>query len=91
MVNSLPILKEMGYNSLLTYADLRFGAGAAYERVGFELIGSTEHSYAYTDGVRRFNRFKFRAQPDRSEKDVATVAGVHRVYGPGSNIYEMAI
>jgi hypothetical protein len=69
-----------GYDAILTYADRRLGSGASYEKVG---------DYFYTDGHTRFHRFKFRAQNGKPEKEVAAEAGVHRVYGCGSNIFMM--
>ena len=81
----------LGYKKILTYADLRFGEGAGYLRGDFALIGATRQDYFYTDGFRRYHRFKYRAQPGKSERQVAIEAGVYRVYGRGSNVYELYI
>ena len=80
---------ENGFTSILSYADLRMGEGNAYQAVGFELVGKTGSDYFYTDGHKRYNRFKFRAQPGKPEKEVAKDAGVHKVYGCGSNIFKL--
>lgn len=84
-------LKSDGYTSILTYADLRFGSGNVYKNAGFDLIGKTDLDYFYTNGFERFGRMKFRAKGGISEKDIAKNAGVYRVYGCGSNIYQMKL
>jgi len=81
--------REKGFDSILSYADLKIGSGQAYSRVGFELVGKTNLDYFYTDGFKRFNRFKFRAQDGMTEKEYAASKGVHRIYGCGSNIFKM--
>lgn len=79
--------EENGYEGILTYADMRFGLGLGYKKVGFEEIGETVIDYWYTDGKKRFNRFKFRAQNNKTEKEIAEGNGVYKVYGCGSKIY----
>jgi hypothetical protein len=77
-----------GFEGILSYADLRFGDGGVYEKwCGFELVDEQKMSYGYTDGQRRFNRFKFRAQPGKTEKQVADENGVRPVWGCGNKIY----
>jgi hypothetical protein len=81
-------VKNVGYNGILSYADLRFGKGDVYLKSGFKLSGKTDLDYWYTDGKVRHNRFQYKAQPGKTEKEVAQEAGVQRIYGCGSNIYE---
>lgn len=76
-----------GFDGVLSYAELRFGDGKVYERCGFELVGEALNNYWYTDGRQRFNRFKYRAQPGKTEKQVADENGVRPVYGCGNRIY----
>lgn len=73
----------------LTYSDNRFGPGAVYQKAGFELIGETPLDYWYTNGWSREFRFKYRADSEKnlSEKQVAELAGVKKVYGCGSKIW----
>lgn len=75
------------YDGLLSYAELRYGEGETYSKCGFKRLPDTTNNYWYTDGTARFNRFKFRAQPGKSEKDVARDAGVRAVYGCGNGVY----
>ena len=79
--------KEIGFNGVLSYADLRFGEGGVYQQLGFERIGSTGIPYFYTDGEVRYDRFKYRAQPGKSEKIVAEENNVRQVHGVGHAIY----
>jgi hypothetical protein len=87
LVNTRPILKETGYDKILTYADRKLGEGNSYQKVGFKHIDITNQDYFYSDGENRFNRFKFRATKEKSEKEVAIDNNVFRVYGLGSAIF----
>jgi hypothetical protein len=85
--------KNEGYETILSYADRRFGEGKVYKVNGFEFLGCTPSlDYWYGndingDGGVRHWRFKFRAQPGKPERQVAEEAGVYKVFGCGSNIY----
>lgn len=79
--------KENSFESILTYADTRFGTGQVYEKNNFSYIGNTPIDYWYTDGNKRQFRFKYRASNGLSEKQVIEQAGVWPVYGCGSRIY----
>tara|TARA_Y100000310_G_scaffold98156_1_gene95836 strand:+ start:4004 stop:5353 length:1350 start_codon:yes stop_codon:yes gene_type:complete len=80
---------QQGYDRFITYADLRFGCGNLYEKVGFTFVKQTPVDYWYSDSDVRYNRFKFRAQDGLSERKYAKNMGVTRVYGCGSNLYEL--
>jgi hypothetical protein len=75
------------FDGMLSYAELRFSEGGIYAHCGFERKDDATMNYWYTDGIRRFDRFKFRAQPGKPEKIVADEAGVRPVYGCGNAIY----
>lgn len=79
--------KKYRNETFLTYADLRFGDGKVYEKCGFEQVGTTPPDYSYTDFQNRFNRFQFRAQNGKTEKQVAEEAGVVKIFGVGSKIF----
>ena len=83
--------RDNDYRGILTYADRRFGEGEVYIKSGFELTKVTLPDYWYSDGRLRFNRFKYRAQDGKPEKAVALEAGVFKVYGCGSNVYELSL
>lgn len=80
-------IKQEKYDGILTYADLRIGTGNVYQKAGFELMGRTTPDYWYSNGIIRENRFKYRAQNGKSEKEVALENKVFKIYGCGSNIY----
>jgi hypothetical protein len=75
------------YDSIISYCDLSYGNGRVYEKIGFELISEIKTNYWYTDGIFRFDRFKFRANNGKSEKEVAAENKVARIYGCGNNLY----
>lgn len=81
---------ENGYDEIITYVDLMHGDGHGYEALGFKYVGTTRNFW-YTDGVHRFNRFKFRARDGMSEKDVAAMNKVWRVYGAGTAKFRMKL
>jgi len=81
--------RENNFNSLMTYADRRFGEGNGYASVGFDYIGNTGVDYFYTDGQIRVDRFGVRAQKGLSERDVAKSKGLYKVWGCGSNIFKL--
>ena len=81
------LARKDGFDGVLSYADLRFGKGGVYEECGFELVGDSGLSYGYTDGHQRFNRFKFRAQKPKTEKEIADENGVRPVWYSGNRIY----
>lgn len=84
--------KENGYSKIITYADLRFGTGNVYDKCGFvKAKENTGINYWYTNGKERFNRFKFRAQDNLSEKQVASKNSVYKIYGCGNALFEKAI
>jgi hypothetical protein len=87
------IINQIGasYTHILSYCDLRYGTGNVYRVNGFTEIGRTKPDYCYTDGIRRYHRFKYRAADGRTEREIAEAAGLHRLYGVGSIIYELEI
>lgn len=82
--NDLP---PLGKSGLMTYVDRKIGKGSGYSRAGMKFFGKTLPGYWYTDGVSRFDRFRFRSRDGISEKEIAIREGVERVYGCGNNIY----
>lgn len=82
---------EEGFSGIMTYIDRRIGTGRGYLAAGFQLVDSTGPDYWYTDNEYRYDRFKFRAQEGKSERQVAFSAGVSRIYGCGSAIAVMGL
>lgn len=76
-----------GFEGVLSYADLRFGDGGVYVKCGMTECEESKLNYWYTDGHTRFDRFAFRAQPGKSERDVTKDAGVMQVWGAGNKVF----
>ena len=79
--------RAQGKEGLLSYAELRFGEGEVYARCGLERQPNTGQGYGYTDGLRRWDRFKFRAQNGMTEKQYALSQNVRAVWGVGNAVY----
>ena len=78
--------KTSGHDRIMTYVDQRIGSGKGYQAVGFQEVSKTDIDYWYTDGVMRYDRFKFRACEGKSERQVASEARMSRIYGCGASI-----
>lgn len=76
---------------IISYADLSYGDGSVYDKNNLEFMKNTKLNYWYTDGTKRYNRFKFRAQDGKSEKQVAKENGVQKIYGCGNKLYRMKL
>lgn len=87
----LSVVKKLaisdGFEGVLSYADLRFGDGSVYLKCGMEEKEESKLNYWYTDGHVRFDRFEFRARPDKPETEVAKDAGVMQVWGAGNKVF----
>lgn len=81
--------REGGFKGVISYADMDTGTGGVYQGAGFRVVGETGPAYWYTNGVDRFDRFRYRANGKKPERDVATEAGVYRIYGAGSRIHTL--
>ena len=75
--------------SLMTYADRRFGEGLGYEKVGFKYYGETGVDYWYTDGRHRYGRFIIKAEAGKSEREKSLEMNLYKVWGCGSNIWTL--
>lgn len=84
---------------LLTYADMRWGCGDSYGKVGFEYIGRTAPNYFWCKGLQRNSRHKFQKHKlgqilekfdeNLSELENCRANGYWRIYDCGSNKWEM--
>ena len=83
--------RHAGFDSIITYADRRFGEGAGYEKVGFVSCGDTAIDYWYTDGSARIDRFLVRASAGLTERARARESGLGRVWGCGNRIWIMQL
>ena len=91
MKYAIEFCKASNYKSILTYSDCRYSSGVTYDKYGFLYKGTSSVSYDYTDGIDRYGRFRFRAQPGKTEKEVAEESKVYKIYGTGNFIWELNI
>jgi hypothetical protein len=83
--------KSNGYEKIITYSDCRYSTGKTYKKYGFVFLRHTGLDYFYTDLIRRYNRFKFRAQDGKPEKQIAIENKVYRIYGCGNYLWEYSL
>lgn len=83
----LKISKQLNFKQVLTYSDNRIGDGSIYKNSGFNFIGETGINYWYTDGRIRYDRFKYRAQPGKTEAQVASEHKVMKTFGAAHSIW----
>lgn len=84
------IAKRLNVQRVLTYSDNRLG-GFGYESAGMTLDGETTLRFWWTNGLIRYDRFKFKANKTKnlSEKQVAAENNVFKIYGCTNNRYVM--
>jgi len=80
--------QERSFSGLLTYVDQRHGTGSSYEKVGFELVGTTSPRFWWTDFFKRFNRFSIRADKKAgiTEKQAAAERSASKIWGNSNSI-----
>jgi len=83
--------KSQQLHTIISYADLLHGTGRVYDLAGFDYVKHTGINYWYTDGVQLFNRFRYKAEANKSEKEVAKAQNVQRIYGCGNSLYKLAL
>lgn len=86
--------KTSGKTCLMTYVDTRLGGqGRGYEISGLKRSGSTVARWWWTDMDNRFNRFKFKANSEegKSEAEVASEAGVVKIWGCENVVYTLDV
>ena len=57
-------LSEHDADQVTSFADLRWGTGAVYGHLGFELVGESVPNYWYIKGTQRLHRFALRKTAD---------------------------
>lgn len=85
--------RASGCDGLLSYVDNRFGDGHGYAACGFKLVRRTQPRFWWTDLHERFDRFTYRARQKQglTQAQVASAAGVYRIWGAGNLVYVMDV
>jgi hypothetical protein len=84
--------------SCMTYADLRFGEGNCYKKIGFSFLKRTNPNYYYfqKNGDELESRMKYQKHktknlvgfdPNKSEFEIMSDSGYYRIYDCGNNKY----
>ena len=87
---------------LLTYADLRYGNGNAYEKVGFSYAGETKPGFSYFKGLRVVSRQQAVHKklpkllgdvydPSLSQDENMLAGGWRKIYDAGHKIFLLTI
>ena len=92
-------MKDSPCDTLVTYADLRWGTGDAYGKVGFTKVGVTRPNYSWCKGIIRYSRHHFQKHklekvlktfdPSLSEAENCHRNGMWRIYDCGHSKWEM--
>lgn len=91
--------KDTGAQRLMTFADLRWGTGNAYGKVGFKQDGVTNPGYFWAKGTQRWSRVRFQKHklqailenfdPGKSEIQNCRDNGYWRVFDCGHSRWVM--
>lgn len=79
-------MKDYPAGDIISYADMRWGSGDSYGKVGFQLLGMTEPDYWWVDGAtsKRVPRYKVQSQKTGvSEGELAKSKNWYKVQGVG--------
>lgn len=95
----LSCFRKNNIGNIMTYADLRFGNGKSYEKIGFTFVKKTSPGYFYTNMRSKFSRYQFQKSnirklcieydPTQPEVDNAFVNGYKRYWDCGNAVYEL--
>ena len=85
--------------TIMTYADLRYGTGSGYKKVGFSPINITQPGYFYVKGINRYSRIFFQKHklksilesfdPKLTEWQNMQLNGYDRIWDCGNVVYKM--
>ena len=88
---AVPILKEMGFAKVVTFADNRFHTGGLYEKLGFIFEKEITPNYYYTDGNIRKSKYSLRVKAGINEIESAEAAGWYRVWDSGKKRFSLPL
>lgn len=85
------------FDTVMSFADLRWSNGNLYEQLGFKLIYKTVPNYWYVDGNKRIHRFNFMKHrlkhlpaysDNKTEVQIMLESGYDRIWDCGNLKYE---
>lgn len=80
-------INDVNPEEVVSYADLRFGEGNVYSKLGFSLVSQTVPNYWYTKGEQRYHRFSMRKGSVKGD-DVALTESENRSNQGFNKIYD---
>lgn len=94
--------RELEATSITSFADLCVSDGGLYEANGFELEATLDPDYKYVVGDQRVHKFnyrlkRFKEDPDLlfeeglTERELANLNGLHRIYDAGKLRYRKSL
>src|SRR5271157_6339225 len=88
---AMPILREMGFEKILTFSDNRFHTGEMYEKIGFKFEKELKPDYSYTNGKVRKSKYALRVKAGVDEVDNAAAMGWHRIWDSGKKRFSLPL
>ena len=103
--HSIPILKEIGYNKIITYCDRDWTPrfyDSVYYKNGFSFVKNTGCSFNYTDGNKLYSRETFQKHKLKSRfphsysatktaNEILAENNIYSIYNSGNWKYELNI
>jgi hypothetical protein len=86
---ALPALREMGFTTLLTFADNRFHTGNLYAKLGFKFEKEIAPEYYYTNNNVRKSKYALRVPAGVNEVESARDKGWYRIWDSGKKRYSL--
>jgi len=88
-------VRDHSHQSIISYADLRYGEGQVYAKAGFRLLHRSPPNYWYCkDGQHRESRLKYQKHKisqgwdtSLSERQIMAANGYDRIFDCGSNVW----
>jgi hypothetical protein len=91
LIIARPLLSQMGFTRMVTFADNRFHVGTLYEKLGFTFEKELKPDYQYTNGVKRVSKYALRVPAGTNEKSAATKKGWYRIWDSGKKRYSISL
>jgi len=88
---AMPILREMGFEKILTFSDNRFHTGEMYEKIGFKFEKELKPDYSYTDGKHRISKYALRVKSGINEEKNARDLGWYRIWDSGKKRFSLPL
>ena len=86
-----PLLKDMGFTRIVTFADLRFHTGELYEKLGFTFEEELSPDYCYANRTRRVSKYALRVPAGVNEVQTAAEKDWYRIWDSGKKRFALQL